>query len=331
MKKFRPALIVAALTPMVALTLAAAPFPDSIPLPDDFAPEGIAVGTGTTFYTGSMWDGDIYRGDLRSGTGSIFADRTGRWALGMKVDARRHLLVVAGGFDGRAAFYDTRDGSLVAEPQLATPPPPDAVTTIVNDVVVTGTAAYFTDSRSPAIYRVPISADGTIGDPETIVVAGPAKPIVGAFQIGLNGIDATPDGRLIVGNTGLGKVFTVDPDTGASTEIAIPGDRLPDEPGDQPVPSNDGILLDGRTLWVVANFLNTVFEVRLSPDLSSGEVVNAITNDDVAGLFRVPTTAAQLGNRLVLVNGRFDQGFPPPFGSGAPEGTDYDVVLVDKR
>ena len=33
-----------------ALPAAAAPFPSSVPLPVDFQPEGIAVGTGSTFY-----------------------------------------------------------------------------------------------------------------------------------------------------------------------------------------------------------------------------------------------------------------------------------------
>jgi hypothetical protein len=43
---------------MVAASLAltapatAAPFPDSVPLPVDFAPEGISPGTGSTFYAG---------------------------------------------------------------------------------------------------------------------------------------------------------------------------------------------------------------------------------------------------------------------------------------
>ena len=54
----------------VASTASASdPFPDSIPLPDDFAPEGIAVGAGSSFFVGSLAGGDIYRGDLRSGTG----------------------------------------------------------------------------------------------------------------------------------------------------------------------------------------------------------------------------------------------------------------------
>jgi hypothetical protein len=63
------------IAPVLALTMGAAPaFPDSVPLPNDFAPEGIAVGTGSTFYVGSLVDGDIYRGDLRSGEGSVFID-----------------------------------------------------------------------------------------------------------------------------------------------------------------------------------------------------------------------------------------------------------------
>jgi hypothetical protein len=64
--------------------------------------------------------------------------------------------------------------------------------------------------------------------------------------------------------------------------------------------------------------------VTLSPDLSSGTITSVISSP----LFRVPTTVAKHGDRLALVNGRFDLGLPPPFGSGAPPGTDYDVVQV---
>jgi hypothetical protein len=67
-----------------------------------------------------------------------------------------------------------------------------------------------------------------------------------------------------------------------------------------------------------------VAKVKLSPDLTSGRVVDLITSP----LFRVPTTVARHGSRLALVNGRFDLGFPPPFGPGAPPGTDFDVVQV---
>ena len=86
----------------------------------------------------------------------------------------------------------------------------------------------------------------------------------------------------------------------------------------------DGLQLEGRTAWVVQNFANSVARVKLSPDLTSGQVVEVITSD----LFRVPTTVARHGSTLALVNGRFDLGFPPPFGPGAPPGTDFDVVQI---
>ena len=317
MRLVRLFLVIALATMGVASTASASdPFPDSIPLPDDFAPEGIAVGTGSSFFVGSLADGDIYRGDLRSGTGAVFVDAPpGRFALGLKVDQRRHLLIVAGGPTGAGYAYDVDDGSPVDDVQLAAPN-----TSLINDVVVTADAAYFTNSLAPAIYKVPIAPDGTLGDPETITVTGPAAAIVGFPN--LNGIEAAANGgTLIVSHSQLG-LFTVNPSTGVSEAIDLAGGEL--TPG-----TPDGLVLSGRTLWVVENFSNRLVEVKLSPDLNSGVVTNVVTNDDVAGVFRVPTTAALHGSRLAVVNARFDLGLPPPFGPGAPAGTDYDVVLVD--
>src|SRR5215475_10445072 len=115
-------LISAALVvPALVLTVAArSPFPASVPLPEDFSPEGIAVGAGSTFYVGSLLDGDIYRGSLDSGNGAVFVDAPpGHQAGGLKVDEPRHRLFVAGGFTGHAYVYDTRDGSPLADFQLA--------------------------------------------------------------------------------------------------------------------------------------------------------------------------------------------------------------------
>jgi hypothetical protein len=303
---------------MLALTVAAAPpYPSSIPIPDDFAPEGIAVGTGSTFYAGSLANGDIYRGDLRSGDGSILVDApAGRSAVGLKVDERRHRLFVAGGFTGHAFVYDSRDGTPLADIPLTTAP------ALLNDVVVTRSGAFFTDSFKPVLYKVPIAPDGSLGAPETLALSGPAATVVDFPN--LNGITATPNGdTLIVGHTNLGAMITVDPVTGASREIVLTGGSL--IPG-----TNDGILLDGRTLWVVENFAERVVGIRLAPDLASGRITSVVTDADVGGLFRIPTTVAMQGSRLALVNGRFDLGFPPPLGEGAPPGSDYDVVLVDK-
>lgn len=302
-------LLSAALIPLLVAPAMAVPRPSSIPLPVDFQPEGIAIGAGNTFYVGSLRDGDIYRGDLRSGEGTRWVDVSDRVAVGMRVDEARHWLVVAGGATGHAWVYDTGDGSTVADLVLGEP---DA--TFSNDVAITRDALYFTDTFAPTIYQVPIRADGTFAATQVITVSGPAAA-VGGF--GLNGIDSTDRGLLIVNHTNLGILALVDPSTGVSQEIPLTGPAL--------VPGTlDGLQLEGHTAWVVQNFDNSVAEVKLSPDLTSGEVVDVISSD----LFRVPTTVALHGSTLALVNGRFDLGFPPPFSTGAPPGTDFDVVQI---
>ena len=311
MKRHLVAVVSATLSLAASAPALAAPFPDSVALPVDFAPEGIAVGTGSTFYAGSLTTGDIYRGSLRTGAGAIFIDApAGRAAVGLKADRAHRLLFVAGGGTGSADVYDLRSGAAVATYQFA-----PAGAALLNDVAVTRDAAYFTDSFAAVLYKIPIGADGTLGPGATIALSGPAAAIDPAFP-NLNGIDATADGStLIVNHTALGALFTVDPATGASAAIAVDG-LIPRTP--------DGLLLAGRSLWVVENFANTLVRVTLSPDLSSGTITSTITSP----LFRVPTTVAKHGNLLALVNGRFDLGLPPPFGPGAPPGTDFDVVLV---
>jgi hypothetical protein len=307
MRKLTP-LLSAVVIPLLVAPAMAAPRPDSIPLPVDFQPEGIAVGTGNTFYVGSLRDGDIYRGDLRSGEGARFVDSTGRVAVGMRVDEARHWLVVAGGATGHAWVYDTDDGSTVADLVLGA--------SFANDVAITADALYFTETFAPRIYRVPIKPDGSFGATVPITVTGPAAPIP-PDGFGLNGIDSTNRGSLIVDNTALGILALVDPETGVSTEISLTGPGL--VPG-----ALDGLQLEGHTAWVVQNNDNSVARVELSPDLTSGEVVDVIHSD----LFRVPTTVALHGSTLALVNARFDLELPPPFGPGAPAGTDFDVVQV---
>lgn len=291
----------------------------SIPLPDDFAPEGIAVGPHNKFFVGSLWDGDIYRGNLKTGRGKVVVDRKRGQAVGLKVDAARYRLYVAAGLTGRALVYDTRDGSKIASIRLAR-----KGKALINDVVLTRDAAYFTDSFNPRIYKVPIGPDGTLGSPERIIVTGEAD-FVGELGVGLNGIDAPVDGRvLIVANSSRGLLYTVDPESGRSDDIELDtGTPLPD--------TIDGILLQRRVVWVLSNFSNTLTKIRLDPDFSEGRVVQVITNDDVGGLFRVPTTLAAHKRKLVIVNARFDLGLPPPFGAGAPEGTDYDVVVIPRN
>ena len=294
------------LAPVLLLTMAAAkPYPSTIPLPDDWAAEGIAT-AGHTFYAGSMVDGDIYRGDLRSGKGEVFIDVSGRQALGLKVDRRHGLLFVAGGFNGHAYVYDSGTGAEVADLDLGGQ--------LVNDVVVTRRAAYFTETFAPALYKVPINDDGSLGTPETITVTGPAGAPTDGF--GLNGIDATANGKtLIVDHTDFGGLYTVDPKTGESAQIAVSGGTLA-------AGTLDGILRVGHDVWVVENFANRLSKVHVSPDWSTGKVTATVTNP----LFHIPATVARHGKRLAVVNAKFDLGFPPPLGPGAPPGTPFEVV-----
>jgi sugar lactone lactonase YvrE len=297
-------LLAISMAAIVAATLAgsaaAKPFPDTITLPGASSAEGIATGAGSTFYAGDLFLGDIYRGDLRSGTASLFIDAPdGRMALGLKADVTHGLLLVAGGFTGQAYVYDLRTGADVATFQLGA---------IINDVVVAGGAAWFTDSAQPHLYRVPIGADGSLGAPSTLVVTGPAGQITGDFN--LNGIAATPNGdTLLVAHTADSTVYTVDPMSGASAAIA--GADLP---------FVDGILFEAGRLWAVQNFANQISELRLSPDLSSATVVGVITSSE----FQIPTTVARQGSRLAVVNAKFDTGLPPTAES-------FEVVTVDRH
>jgi hypothetical protein len=304
MQRLFGALSIAALLTLGSATAAAArpAFPHTIVLPGASSAEGIATGAGSTFYAGDLFGGDIFRGDLRTGAVAKFIDApSGRNALGIRVDLEHGLLFVAGGFTGQGYVYDLSTGADIGQYQFGTPPG-----SIINDVIVSGGAAWFTDSLQPKLYRVPIGSDGSVGAFSTLTVSGPAADLTGAFN--LNGIAAARDGTLLVAHSGDGTVYTVDPATGASAAIAGVN-----------VPNVDGILFEAGRLFAVQNFSNQITELKLSGDLSSASVVEVLTDP----AFEVPTTVARWGNRLATVNAKFDTGFPPT-------ATTYEVVEVGR-
>jgi sugar lactone lactonase YvrE len=308
----RRRVLAALLLAVLSLTLigAASPrqtFPDVIPLPNGFQPEGIASGSGTTFYVGSIPTGAVYRGDVRTGKGAVLVPaQQGRSSIGMKYDRRTGLLFVAGGATGYAYVYDGNSGANVAAIQLTTLP------SFINDVIITRNAAYFTNSSQPILYRLPLTNDGelpTTPTSEEIPLGGDYQFTPGAFNA--NGIAATPDGKaLIIVNSVDGVLYKVDPTSGVATRIDL---------GTGAVPNGDGILLQGKTLYVVQNQLNQIAVVRLRPDFTAGTIVDTITSP----LFRIPTTIARFGDALYAVNARFDT---PP----TPD-TEYEVVRVPLR
>lgn len=293
--------------------LYSATYPGLIPLPADFGPEGIAVGEGHTFYVGSLAIatlGQILVGDLRTGEVSQLVAPTGRPALGMKYDSRSGLLFVAGGPSGSGAVYDTSSGDQVwfYQFQPASPPPPAAATTFINDVVVTRDAAYFTDSVNPFLYRVPLGARGEPADDFETVPLPANFGVVGACvgpptvpPVKANGIAATPNGtHLIVSHTSEGQLYLVDTATYAVVAVDLGGDTLCNA---------DGLLLDGKSLFVAQNFRNTIGVVDLSPDYLSGVITHYISEPFASNpATNVPTTIAEFGNALYTVTA----GFAPP-------------------
>ena len=293
----RPTLLLALLFALaVPAAASAAAFPDRIDLPNGFSPEGIAIGRGTTFYTGSLSGQGIWRGDLRTGDGGLLVESDGPF-VGMKVDATNHLWV-AGGPAGNGYVFDAATGDPLNVIQLA----PVGEASFVNDVVVTGEAAWFTDSFRGVIYRVDL---GTSQVTEVDLTAlAPAEPNV--FR--LNGIDATPNGKtLIAVNSTDGELYRINASTEDASVIDMGGASV----------AGDGILLAGHTLFAVRN-QDHVAVIDLAPDLSSGTIVDQLT-----GEFDVPTTVARHGSSLYVVNA----AFRPP---GAPPATEFWVTRIDK-
>ncbi|MGK5739435.1 SMP-30/gluconolactonase/LRE family protein [Micromonospora sp. URMC 103] len=278
--------------------------PTRIALPDGFQPEGIAT-AGRYAYLGSRATGEIYRADLVRGDGRVISPATGTPSLGLKVD-RRGRLFVAGGAAGDARVIDTRTGRVLAHYQFATAP------TFVNDVVLTDRAAYFTDSNRPVLYRLPLGRHGAPPPADGFATI----PLTGEFQqvgtgINSNGIARTPDGRaLIVVQSNTGTLFRVDPATGVTTAVDVPGHTFA---------AGDGLLLVGRTLYVVQNRLNQIAVVELDPAGTAGRLTGMITHPR----FDVPTTVAMAFGRLYLPNARFTTTPTPT--------TKYRVVAVDPR
>jgi sugar lactone lactonase YvrE len=261
-------------------------FPTTIQLPNGFRPEGIAIRTLPFAFFGSLADGDIYRANLVTGSGRVISQGPGTPSVGLKLDDRGRLFV-AGGPAGNARVISAITGRVLASYTFATAP------TFVNDVVLTPTAAWFTDSMKPVLYKVPFGRFGSLPDQSGVVTVPLTGDWVQQPGFNANGIARTPDGRaLIVVQSVTGTLFRVETD-GVATAITLTG-------GD--AANGDGLLLEGQTLFVVQNQLNRVAVIELNRRGTRGEVVELLTDPR----FDVPTTVASFGDRLYLPNARFN-------------------------
>jgi hypothetical protein len=288
---------------LVALSVVAVPataaahnanFPARIDLPNGFRPEGIESGRGTTFYVGSLADGTILKGDLRGDDrlhpveSRLVEGAPGRAAVGIAYEERLNRLWVAGGGPAVRGIGDVRvyDASTGAE--LAVYGSwPDA---FLNDVAITRDAVYVTDSRNARLIVIPLGRHGSL-PPASEAVTLPVTGYVHMAGTNLNGIVAKA-GALLVAQTNTGKLFRVDPNSGAAQEIDLGGVALTNA---------DGLELVGHTLYVVRNFSNLVSVVRLGRQLTYGTVLGDITSPGLD----IPSTVTVAAGRLWAVNTRF--------------------------
>lgn len=275
----------------------------SIPLPNGFAPEGIAIGPDGSYYTGSLSGQGIYKGTVATGEGStLVAGSASQPYTGMKVNADGSRLFAAGAATGSAFVYDAKTGEPLAQYVFA-----DPGASFINDVTLAGDAAFFTDSNAARLFVLPLAEDGALPPAsgwKTLLLTGEWSQVDG---LNANGIAATPDGKLIVVNSTTGGLYLVDPGTGEAKQIDVGGESFP---------AGDGILLDGTTLYVVRNRANEIVVVDLAKDFTSGKVTGRLTDP----LLRVPTTLASDGTSLYTVNARF--------GTQAGPDVDYDIVKL---
>ncbi len=268
------------------------PGPAVLPLVTGSMPEGISAGPGATYFAGARSDGAVYVGDVRrAGLRTLVRGRAGEVAVGLLYDRATGRLWVAGGATGDIKAYDARSGRLLYEVNTGTG-------RFLNDVAITEDAVYVTDSTKDEILVVPLGRRSALprrATFEVLTVTGDYRQPAG---FGLNGIRALPDGDLITVSGGV--LYVVDPGTGVADRVEVTGEQLT---------AGDGLVLDGRTLYVVRGYdspdpardRDSVVELRLNRGFTRAAVVDEFRDPT----FDTPTTAALIAGDLFVVNGRF--------------------------
>mgnify|MGYP005991283365 CR=1 FL=1 len=265
----------------------------------DVFPEGITAAD-DTFYVTSTSDGAVFRGTVGSPDVSVFlpggADgRTG--AAGIDVtddDDRADYLVIAGGATGKVWVYDANSGDLVATFGNGL----GADATFLNDVAIADNGdAYVTDSRNPALYRIPfeqMTAGTRNGSLETFVNFD-GTPFVYGEGFNANGIvENDNESALIVVQSSTGNLYRIDKTSKEVTQVDLGGATLA---------NGDGLEMDDDTLYVVRNRDGLIAQVDLDDDGRTGVVTGEITDAS----FAYPTTVAAVDDRLLVVNSQFDK------------------------
>jgi hypothetical protein len=261
-------------------------------------PEGMGYDRQTgDFYTGSVTDGTIVRGNILNPQAQVFSPggTDGRTStLGMRTDRRR--LYVAGGATGTVWIYDKRTGAFIAKLSDGLP----STGTTLNDLAVTPSGVYVTDSLAPVLWRVTPGPGGQPTLQKWLDFTGTAFQYTTGYNA--DGIQATPDGgSLIVGALNTGNLYLIDIATKAVVQIDTGGADLTNA---------DGIELVGHDLYVARNLNNQIVKLNLSDDWKTATVDTVTTSPR----FDYTVALAAAGSRLLVLNSQFEHlgGTTPP-------------------
>lgn len=220
----------------------------------------------------------------------------------MRVDSHTNYLFVAGCAYGNAYVYDADSGALIMEYQLDS-----SGMSLINDLVITRDAVYFTDSVQPYLYRLPLLKKGQLPlDPG----AATRIELTGDFELGdpseccaANGIVATANKKkLIIGHSNAAQLYLVDPTSGHADAIEL----------DQPLTGFlDGIVSKGKHLYILTpGFppdVDSVQVVKLHKSGEFGKYLGKITDPAMDGV----ASGGIYKNHLYVNNARYLIDFPP--------------------
>ncbi|HET7397083.1 MAG TPA: hypothetical protein VFJ94_01075 [Intrasporangium sp.] len=152
--------------------------PETVSLPAGFRPEGITSGPGLTFYVGSVADGRIATGSLRTGAvRNLLPGATGRSLRGLFWDRRTGLVWAVGsvGDVGHVWAVNGRSGAVVSDTVV-----PGAK--FLNDLVVTRDRVWVTDSMVDRLTWIRLGPRGRpTGTPaRSCACVVPGRPATGS-------------------------------------------------------------------------------------------------------------------------------------------------------
>ena len=285
-------------------------FPETVDLPDGIRPEGITSGPGSTYYVGSLADGRIVTGSLRTGSSRVLLPGAeGRQLRGLRFDHRTRLVWAVGNVGAEAHVWavDARSGEVVTDVVV-----PGGG--FLNDLDVTDREVWVTDSRVDRLTRIPLSRGGRPArstEPEFLPLSG-EWPGYDGSNLAANGIREV-GGDLLLDHSSAGGLWRVDARSGRVVEVPVSGG-----PG---ITGGDGLEVLGSTVYVVRGSGQAEVSVlSLSRRRTwTAHWRGALTDDTLD----VPSTATFAAGSLWAVNARF--------GVASPDTAPYAITRLPLR